>query len=275
MEPFPDVRGLTVFPGLESQTLEFKETFSTALRSRITNTIVSFLNAKGGYIVCGVEDRQRKIVGLKVPSAELDIYLRWFDDFYHAKRIVASDKSPLTPGEVEAKIIEVREDCYILVVTVIPTPGKAYKTKEGVSFYRLAASVYKIKESLHSDMIERDCATNISISNRKVDQANKEVIAIRKAAREELKAVRMERDAAIMKQRINVKEMVHAQARAGEYKKALEEIRQDTLAIIGVAKGLEERLDLYVAAIEREILEKKAVIEEELEVQKRSWWKCW
>jgi predicted HTH transcriptional regulator len=278
MEPFPDVRGLTIFPGLESKTLEFKETFSTSLRPRITNTIVSFLNAKGGYIVCGVEDRERKIVGLKATTTELDTYIRWFDDFYHGKRVVATDNSPLTLGEVEAKIVEVREGCYILVATVTPTPGKTYKTKEGITYWRLGASVYKLQESQHLDTMERELEHKLSLANRNIECANKERIAAEKdaaAAREEAKAAIVARDAALQKVKIHGTEMCQAQGKMGEYKRMLEEIRGDSLAIIGAAKAMEERLDLYISVLEQNILEKKAAAEEEIAAERRPWWKCW
>jgi predicted HTH transcriptional regulator len=277
MEPFPDVRGLEIFPALESKTLEFKESFSQSIRPRITATICSFLNAKGGYIVCGVEDKERRIVGLNAPSAILDANVRWFDEFYHGKRITDSDGNPLTVGELEARLVEVVPEKYILVVTVIPTPGKTYKTRDGSLFFRLGASVYKYQESSSLDSIQKELGDKLRDANRRIELAAKETLAARqeaKAAKEDAKAARMDLEAAHQKANIAGTAADLAQTKMGEYRHELYIVRKDLKEIIGAAKGVEERLDLYVAAMEKEILEKKAAAEETLQ-RERSWWKCW
>jgi predicted HTH transcriptional regulator len=275
MEPFPDVRGLKVFPGMESNTLEFKETFNLSLRPKINATICAFLNAKGGYVVCGVEDKERVIVGLNKTSAEYDVYLRWFDDYYHAKRITDSEGGTLTVGEVEARIVEVTPITHILVVTVRPTPGKTYKTKEGVTFVRLGASVYKYQESSSLDVLEREMEQKILDANRRIANAETSIAIAKgeaKAAKEEARTAKLEATSALQEKNRLAALYDQERAQRGAYGKQLEELRKDVRSIVGAAKGIEERLDLYVAAMEKEILEKKMAAEEGL---KRPWWKCW
>ncbi len=277
MEDFPNVRGLEIFPAMESNTLEFKETFSATLRPKITATICSFLNAKGGHIVCGVEDRERRIVGLKKHSAELDVYLRWFDDFYHGKRITDSEGAALSPGEVEARIVEVNPTTHILVVTVRPTSGKSYKTREGISFVRLGASVYKYQESSSLDLLEKELEQEIRDTKRKVAEAEHTIGLARqeaKAAKEELKLVQAELKLANQEKNRLASQLHTEKGARHDYGRQLAELRADMRTIVGAAKGVEERLDLFVGAMEKEILEKKAVVEEELAAQRRSWWCC-
>lgn len=49
----------------ESSTLELKQSFNWAARAEYTRTIAAFANAQGGYMVFGVGDSPREIVGLK------------------------------------------------------------------------------------------------------------------------------------------------------------------------------------------------------------------
>lgn len=278
MDDFPNIRGLEIFPAMESNTLEFKETFSATLRPKITATICSFLNAKGGHIVCGVEDKERRIVGLNKTSAELDVYVRWFDDFYHGKRITDSEGASLSPGEVEARIVEVTPTTHVLVVAVRPTPGKSYKTKEGITFVRLGASVYKYQESSSLDLLERELEQAIRDTKLKVAEVENTVGHARleaKAAKDKLKLVQHELKMA-NQEKHQLASQLHAEKGARhDYGRQLAELRTDMRTIIGAAKGVEERLDLYVAAMEKEILEKKAVAEEELAAAaaERRW--CW
>lgn len=146
LPPFPDVRGLTVFPGMESNTLEFKQSLSNIIKNKCISTICAFLNSKGGYIVFGVEDVDRKIIGIDATPMEMDQHLRWFDHMYHSKRITDGDGNMLNPGTLEAKIVNVSDDKFILVLKIKPESGQTYKCLDGTTWHRLAASVYCFQE---------------------------------------------------------------------------------------------------------------------------------
>lgn len=49
----------------ESSTLEFKESFNWNSRDRYVKSMVSFANNRGGYIIFGVTDNPKVLVGLK------------------------------------------------------------------------------------------------------------------------------------------------------------------------------------------------------------------
>ena len=65
----------------ENSRLEYKESFNWANRAKYGKTLAAFANASGGYIVFGVQDSPRRLVGLndekfdKIDSARLSEYL--------------------------------------------------------------------------------------------------------------------------------------------------------------------------------------------------------
>jgi len=152
---FPDITGLEIFPAPESNTLEFKQSLSNIIRSNCARTFCSFLNAKGGYIVFGVEDKERRIVGINVSSSELDEYLLWFDSFYQARRITDGHGNSLTPGVIDVKIVNVNPTKFVIVAHIKPEAGKTYKCNDGTAWYRLAASAYSFQEGSSEKEIAR------------------------------------------------------------------------------------------------------------------------
>jgi len=183
LPPFPDVTGLKIFPVMESHTMEFKQSLSNIIKNRLLTTICSFLNAKGGYIVFGVEDNERRIIGLNATSKELDGELRWFDNFYHNRRITDSNGNALAPGTVSANLINVAPDKYIIVATIKPRPGETYKCNDGISWHRLSASVYGFNEgSVEKQILE--LSDQIRHEQHKRKNAEKECVLVRKEMRE-------------------------------------------------------------------------------------------
>ena len=49
----------------ESNTVEFKESFNKANTAKYAKTMAAYSNNRGGYIIFGVKDNPRSIVGLK------------------------------------------------------------------------------------------------------------------------------------------------------------------------------------------------------------------
>lgn len=179
MEPFPDVRDLKYFPSMESHTMEFKLSLSNIIKSKLTATICSFLNAKGGYIVFGVEDHERRIVGLNASSSELDGEIRWFDNYYHNKRITDSKGNPLAPGTILAAVVYVTSEKCIIVVTVKPRPGETYKCNDGKSWHRLSASVYGFNEGSAEKQIQ-DLGDQVRYEQNKRKNAEQELECVRR-----------------------------------------------------------------------------------------------
>ena len=49
----------------ESNTVEFKESFNKANTAKYAKTMAAYANNRGGYIIFGVKDTPRSIIGLK------------------------------------------------------------------------------------------------------------------------------------------------------------------------------------------------------------------
>jgi len=145
MEPFPNLTNLEYFPGMESNTMEFKQSLSNIIKNKCISTICSFLNSKGGYIVFGVEDN-RRIIGINDNPAELDEHLRWFDNLYHSKRITDCHGNKLKPGSIDTRLVHVKPDVLLMVLTITPEAGVSYKCLDGTAWHRLSASVYSFQE---------------------------------------------------------------------------------------------------------------------------------
>lgn len=54
----------------ESNTVEFKESFNKASTAKYAKTMAAYSNNRGGYIIFGVKDKPRTIVGLKNSNFE-------------------------------------------------------------------------------------------------------------------------------------------------------------------------------------------------------------
>lgn len=79
-EPFSDLNLAAIFKfdetnprrlsTRESGWLEFKQSFSWANKAEYAKTIAAFANSRGGYIVFGVRDRPREIIGTEISRWE-------------------------------------------------------------------------------------------------------------------------------------------------------------------------------------------------------------
>ena len=55
----------------ESNTVEFKESFNKSNTPKYAKTMAAYANNRGGYIIFGVKDNPRKIVGAVFRSNQL------------------------------------------------------------------------------------------------------------------------------------------------------------------------------------------------------------
>lgn len=206
MLPFPNIRGLDIFPGMESNTMEFKLSLSKSIKNKCFPTMCAFLNSRGGYIVFGVQDTDRRIVGLPNTVEELNQELLWFDNFYHCNRITDSAGLALDPGVLMAHIIEVDSDRRVLVATIRPTIGKKYRCHDGSEWHRLAASIYKIKERPYNEELVA-LKERLRVEKRRADTAVKELDEMKYAMRSLIgvsKAIEEELDVYSRKEHLSV-----------------------------------------------------------------------
>lgn len=239
MQPLPDLSQATVFPLPESSWLEFKESFSKCIQLKIRDTICAFLNTGGGYVVIGVRDIDRVILGVDSDKSADTFQLR-LDDIYHQGIIVKEDGSPLSVGTVIVKTVPTATKT-LLVATVCPEPGATYRMKDGTRWYRLNASNYRLTTE------------NTLLTNEEVEAKIKTAV----------KQVRAEKQREIDRIRLKFTEIQKEfLAVAGAAKEV--EARADHLA-----KQLQDTQTILFDTI----LQQKKEVEQHLGVEAKAWWK--
>jgi predicted HTH transcriptional regulator len=142
MFDFPKVDNCTTFPLPEGTNLEFKIGFNSSMAEKIIATLCGILNSGGGYLVIGVEDETRRIVGIKTDKS-MDNFLLMLDSIYHHQHLKKLDGTPIPLGTIRSGTVQAANNKELLVVTVTSEPGEKYTVKDGSIWYRLAASNYK------------------------------------------------------------------------------------------------------------------------------------
>jgi predicted HTH transcriptional regulator len=142
MLEFPKIDNCTHFPLPEGTNLEFKIGFNSSMAEKIYATICGILNSGGGYLVIGVEDETRRIVGIKTDKS-MDYFLLALDNIYHHGQIKRKDGSALPLETIKSGTVAAANGKEVLVVTCTPQEGEKYTIKDGSIFYRLAASNFK------------------------------------------------------------------------------------------------------------------------------------
>lgn len=142
MLEFPKLDNCTHFPLPEGTNLEFKIGFNSSMAEKIYATICGILNSGGGYLVIGVEDETRRIVGIKTDKS-MDYFLLSLDNIYHHGNIRLQDGNPLPVGTIRSGTVAAADGKEVLVVTCTPRDGDKYTIRDGSVYYRLAASNFK------------------------------------------------------------------------------------------------------------------------------------
>jgi predicted HTH transcriptional regulator len=142
MFDFPKVDNCTTFPLPEGTNLEFKIGFNSSMAEKIIATLCGILNSGGGYLVIGVEDESRRIVGIKTDKS-MDNFLLMLDSIYHHHHLKKLDGTPIPLGTIRSGTVQAANNKELLVVTVTSEPGEKYTVKDGSIWYRLAASNFK------------------------------------------------------------------------------------------------------------------------------------
>jgi len=139
----------------ESSSLEFKLTFGWKSLSRYLKSFAAFANTKGGYLVFGVANRPRKLVGLAETSKQL------FEDIDPEK--LTSNLNELFAPEIIWDIQEYELDgkTYGLIYVfesqdkpIICTKNSENELKEGDIYYRYRGRSERIKYPELRDILE-------------------------------------------------------------------------------------------------------------------------
>lgn len=141
-----ELGSLQIFPFPESDVLEFKQSIDVSF-PKILATLCAFLNTKGGHMVFGVRDTNREIVGMSGNVKHIDTFLLLIDNIFHSQLLTTYENGPITPQNIQVRVITAYNDKPIVVIRAIPDLDTQYKIKDGVMYYRLAASNYRIGAS--------------------------------------------------------------------------------------------------------------------------------
>jgi predicted HTH transcriptional regulator len=166
MFPFPDLANCTTFPIPEGTHLEFKRGFNSCPHDKIIATLCALLNSGGGYLVVGVEDGTRAIVGFKVDKI-MDFFQLAIDNIYHIGLIKNLNGLPLSVDTIKTAIVPAAHNKEIYVITATPDAGAKYILKDGSMWYRLAASNYK-QTAIQNVYTEQELKT--IVAHRLADQ---------------------------------------------------------------------------------------------------------
>jgi len=154
----------------ESNTVEFKESFNKNSTAKYAKTMAAYANNRGGYIIFGVKDSPREIVGLKNNNFE-NLSQEQFTDAINSLfspaidwecgtlTIPAEQVKPDSNGKVEKEIIEIKVG-WIHAEQAENKPVIAQKSDSGEKitsgdvFYRYRARSEKIKYAEMRRIIE-------------------------------------------------------------------------------------------------------------------------
>jgi predicted HTH transcriptional regulator len=133
---------LETFPATEGFQYEFKETLINT--DRLMQNICAFLNGKGGWLILGIRDIDRALVGIpdSYHDKTLDSFVLRCDNIFHQKLIISEDGYTVAPSCVKARTVTFGKRRFIFVC-IDPEEGKTYVCHDGTKFIRLSASNYK------------------------------------------------------------------------------------------------------------------------------------
>ena len=158
----------------ESNTVEFKESFNKANTAKYAKTMAAYANNRGGYIVFGVKDNPREVIGLKNYNFE-NLNQEAFTDAinslfapsleWECGTIVLEIERTITnaEGEVEIKVVDKRIG-WIYTEEVEYKPVIAQKADNGEKivsgdvYYRYRARSEKIKYAEMNHMVDERAA---------------------------------------------------------------------------------------------------------------------
>lgn len=245
MFDFPKLDNCTTFPLPEGTNLEFKLSFNSSMSEKIIATICGILNSGGGYLVIGVEDETRRIVGIKTDKT-MDCFLLMLDSIYHHHHLKKLDGTPVPLGTIKSSTVQGANDKELLVVTIKAEPDEKYTVKDGSIWYRLAASNFK-QTTLPAIYSEKEL--DVIVNKKLASQAN---------------ILHQQFD--IEKKQINQK----YQSERDKLTTKFRELENDFERVIRAAKKSEQNFTEFRELIYRNIQLQKAEAEKEIATEKKN-----
>jgi hypothetical protein len=193
MLDFPKIENCVTFPLPEGTNLEFKIGFNSSMAEKIIATLCGLLNSGGGYLVIGVEDETRRIVGIKTDKS-MDNFLLMLDSIYHHHHLKKLDGSPIPLGTIRSGTVQAANNKELLVVTATSEAGEKYTVKDGTVWYRLAASNFKqtVLPTIYTEkeldvIITKRLAAHTSLLHQQFDTEKKKINQTHQSERDKLK----------------------------------------------------------------------------------------
>lgn len=161
--------GLGYLKSRESSTVEFKEAFDVANSAKYAKTMAAFANNRGGYILFGIKDNPREIVGLKNNKFENMNFENFTDAInnlfapsieWQAGTVTLSIKNKSVPSTTQEQEYIDKNIGWIYVEEAVDKPVIALKqnSSEKIScgdiFYRYRARSEKIKYAEINNIIK-------------------------------------------------------------------------------------------------------------------------
>lgn len=161
------------FPYPEGYQYEFKENLIGT--EKLISTVCALLNYKGGYIVIGVRDVDRCVIGLPkaVNEKKIDAFLLICDNIFHQNLIIQDDGTPLDVDNVRIRRI-ISAGRRLIVLEVDPKSDTKYQSNDGSRWIRVSASNYRV--STARLLREADVARQLYAQQRKIQEEYKDLI---------------------------------------------------------------------------------------------------
>lgn len=228
----------THFPHDEGQEFEFKQSVSKVCLLKMEETLCGFLNGKGGYFVCGVNDKTRKLCWMNLTEKDRDRVRLRVDQIFHGKIIHDDKEEGLDHKNLVLRFVNKSPNETLVIISVVPTEGRTYRLFD-TTWYRLNASNYRVRE---------EKLYKLSSVNQMISQSTE--------------LIRGDYEVLVLKQKEKISELEKRQAELDETYRNMSRcmmVVQDELR--SVKKESEESLGL----LEKKILMEKVFIEEVLE----------
>ena len=145
LPPLPtdqELKVLKTFPYNEGRHLEFKSSIQCS-KHKVLPTVCGFLNVGGGHMIFGVAD-DLTVNGFSATAKDLDTFLLYIDNIVRNGHVMKEDGDAIKPSQITTRLIRLDDARNILILTVVSEDGVRYQLKEGVIYYRMNASNYRV-----------------------------------------------------------------------------------------------------------------------------------
>lgn len=144
----------------ESVTLEFKESFNYGSMAMYFRTIVSFANRNGGYIIFGVKDKPRELIGLKEKNLEsfenlkIEEFTNNLNEYFSLEILWEHGIYEFNGKSFGIIYVYELENKPAICRKNYDNKEDKYSLKDGDIYYRYAGRSQKIRYTELSDIIE-------------------------------------------------------------------------------------------------------------------------